>query len=101
MANGLYTNSELMDSIIIDLNNSIKDVISGQYIHACVMVSGISQKLVNLRKTIDDDLKSKDKKIEDLKLALREAGHEVIEVSEEQLASTEEKEGGGSGGNNT
>ena len=85
MANGLYTNSELVDSIILDLNNLPKELIDGQFIQACSLITQMSQKLINLRKTIDSDLKSRDKTIENLKAEIRNLGGEVIDVKGEVL----------------
>ena len=85
MSKGLYTNSELLDSIIIDLNNTIKEFLDGQYIQVCYNITSISQKLVNLRQTIDNDLKNRDQTIETLKNELRMAGHEVIDVAPDKL----------------
>ncbi len=85
MANGLYTNAELVDSIIVDLNSVIAKALDGQYIQACGTITQIAQKLVNLRTTIDRDLQSRDAHIEDLKAELRACGHEVIDVPEQDL----------------
>jgi hypothetical protein len=59
--NGLLTNSELIDSVLDDLNNALKAQASGQYVQSCIIVSNIAQKLVNLRKTIDNDLKDSER----------------------------------------
>lgn len=82
---GLYTNSELVDTIIVDLNNIIKETVNGQYIQACTIITQTAQKLINLRTAIDNDLKSKDKTIDDLKAALRRAGVEVIDIPAAEL----------------
>lgn len=80
MADGLYTNTELMDSVIVDLNNTLKELFSGQYIQACCHVTQMSQKLVNLRNTIDNDLKNRDETIATLKNELRNAGVTVEDI---------------------
>ena len=85
MANGLYTNTELMDSVIVDLNNTLKELFSGQYIQACCNVTQMSQKLVNLRNTINNDLNNRDETIKTLKDRLRKAGVEVIDVPAEDI----------------
>ena len=85
MANGLYTNSELVDSIILDLNNLPKELIDGQFIQGCSLIAQMSQKLINLRQTIDNDLKSRDETIESLKREIRNLGGEVIDVKGEVL----------------
>ena len=82
MADGLYRHTELIDTIIVDLNNMLKDQLNGQYIQACRDVTQMVQKLLNIRATIDNDIKSRDQCIEDLKRQLRAAGHEIIEVDQ-------------------
>ena len=85
MAKGIYTNSELIDTIIVDLNNMIKEALSGQYVQICYIVTAMTQKLMNLKKGIDADLASKDKVIEQLKDQLRAAGEEVEDMTTEEF----------------
>ena len=80
MANGIYTNSELVKSLVADLNALIKNELCGEYVMACAIVTGMAQKLMNLQKTIDNDLKNRDETIEMLKERLRACGQEVVEV---------------------
>ena len=93
MANGLFSNSELIDSLINDLNEVIRQTVSGQYLQACINVTGMTQKLTNLRKTIDNDLKNRDETIETLKQQLRAAGQSVVDVTAEQYAKEFQKDG--------
>lgn len=79
MANGLYNNTELVDSIIVDLNSLLKEQISGQYIGACNIVTQITQKLINLKQGIVNDLKAKDEKIETLKGCIKDCGGDVLD----------------------
>ena len=95
MAKGLYTNSELVDSLINDLNNLLKEALNGQYIQACCAVHVMAQKLLNLRKTIDADLENRNQVIEKLKRELRETGHEVQEIPIENLMTKDGAENGG------
>lgn len=88
----MYTNSELIDSVLDDLNNALKAQASGQYVQGCIIVSTIAQKLVNLRKTIDNDLKDQERTINELKEQLRKLGHEIIEVSPEEFTQGEQNE---------
>ena len=92
MANGFYTNVELIDSIIIDLNSCIKEVADGQYIQACNMVTQMSQKLVNLRNTVDNDLKNREQVIEELTAKLRAAGVEMTKVAPEEFIKSVDSE---------
>ena len=85
MANGMYTNSELIDTIIVDINNVLKDMMNGQFIDICFIVTSMTQKLTNLKKGIDTDLANKDKTIETLKQELRDAGCEIEEFTPDEL----------------
>lgn len=94
MEKGTYTNTELINSIIVDLNNMIKEEISGQYINACNMVNQIAQKLVCLQSGIDKDIKNRERTIEILKQELRDAGQEVTDYTAQEFFSKTEKDGG-------
>lgn len=83
--NGLLTNKELINSIINDLNEYLKAQASGQMLQAAAIMAGVSQKLLNLYRTVDDDLKNRDETIDSLKQQLRAAGVEVIDVPPEKL----------------
>ena len=83
--NGILTNKELINSIINDLNEYLKAQASGQMLQAAAIMAGVSQKLLNLYKTVDDDLKNRDETIDSLKQQLRAAGVEVIDVPPEKL----------------
>ena len=85
MGKGVYTNSELVDTIIVDLNNMIKEALSGPYVQICYIVTGMTQKLMNLKKGIDADLTSKDKVIEQLKEQLRNLGQEIEDLTAEEF----------------
>lgn len=95
MANGTYTNSELVDTLILDLNNLPKQLIDGQYIQFCSVVAQMGQKLINLREGIKKDLEGKDRTIEQLKQALRNTGQVVEDMTPEQLISEMKGEGNG------
>ena len=96
MAKGLLTNKELVESLILDLNSLPKALVDGQFIQFCSTVSQMGQKLGNLCKTIDDDLKNRDKIIETLKEELRLAGHEVNDMTPQQFVDDfmNKKDGG-------
>lgn len=85
MASGTYTNSELIETILNDLNDYMKAQAHNQYVQACIIMSNIAQKLVNLRNGIDADMKSKNETIENLKTELRKRGVDIIDVPVEQL----------------
>ena len=64
---GLMDNEGLCDSLIIDLNNITKQLMTGQYIQFCTLVVSMSQKLINLKKGITNDMQSMKDKVEGLK----------------------------------
>lgn len=79
MAKGLYTNAELIGSVIDDLNTVLKIAMTGQPLQACAVLTGTVQKLINLQKTINDDLTNRDETIKSLKDELRKHGVEIVE----------------------
>ena len=79
MSKGIYTNSELIEMVLDDLNTALKLQCIGQHLQACVIMTGIVQKLTNLRGSIDNDLKNRDETIETLKKELRKHGVEIVE----------------------
>lgn len=93
MAKDLMTNSELISSIIVDLNSLPKCLIDGQFIQFCNIVTSMGQKLVNLRNTIDNDLKNREKTIETLKEELRNAGHGVKDMTPQEFIDSISKDG--------
>ncbi len=97
MANGLYTNRELVDTIIEDLNLLPRHLIEKEFVAFCNTVGRMGQKLANLRTAIDDDLKYKDEQIEDLKRCLAAAGIETHEIPASEIEFVEEKDGAGDG----
>jgi len=98
MANGIYTNAETVDTIIADMNNLLRAAHEGQYVQACAVVTQIAQKLINLREGIKADLASKDKTIEELKQALRNAGEMVEDISPEELLAEQNGKAGAADG---
>lgn len=64
---GLFDSEGLIDSMILDLNNLSKCLMTGQYIQYCAIVSGMGQKLVKLKDGMKVDLESMKEKVEELK----------------------------------
>lgn len=79
------TNKEIVGSLIQDLNNLVKEQQTGQHLQACQIIVSMTQKLANLYKTIDDDLKNRDETIATLKDELRKRGVEVVNVAPENI----------------
>ena len=94
MTKGLFNSEELIDTIIVDMNNMIKEALSGQYVQICYIVTSMTQKLMNLKKGIEADLASKDKVIEQLKDQLRAAGAEVEDMTPEEFVKKYGKKDG-------
>lgn len=99
MANGVYSNAELIDTLIVDLNNLLSKAVAGQYIQACGIVSAMAQKLVNLRDSIPADLAGKDRVIEELKAQLRNMGATVVDMTPEEYIAELKKDGANDGSN--
>jgi hypothetical protein len=85
MANGVYTNVEMVESIILDLNNLPKGMIAGQFIQSCALVAQMGQKLACLRNGIKKEIENKNKIIEELKQQLRNTGTEVVDMPIEEF----------------
>lgn len=83
--NGIYTHSELIDSILQDLNSLVKCHMIGEHVTACAIMTGISQKLLKLKEGVANDLKNREETIEQLKEELRACGREVIDVPVENI----------------
>lgn len=98
MANGIYTNSELVDTMLSDMNNLLRYGLDGQYVQACAVVTQIAQKLVTLRDSIKADIANKDKTIEELKQALRNAGNVVEDITPEELLAEQSGKAGAANG---
>ena len=67
---GFLDNEGMVDSLIVDCNNAVKELISGQYIAFCDLMVQMVRKLANLKKGIISDLKSRDEQIEELQKLL-------------------------------
>ena len=97
--NGLFTNEELIDTIINDVNAVIKNALSGNYVLSCSYITQITQKLVNLKKGIAEDMNHRNKTIEDLKQQLKLYNPELTDVTPEQFLNDLKKDGAENGGN--
>lgn len=98
MAKDILTNAELIDSLISELNSLPKMLINGQFVLFCGTIYQMWQKLKNLRNTIDNDIKNRNQTIEILKEELRNAGHNVEEMTPQQFIDSM-KDGAENGSN--
>ena len=64
---GFYDNDGLIDTLIVDCNELVNDLKTGNNIRFCGRLVGMVQKLTNLQKGIRDDIASRDAQIEELK----------------------------------
>lgn len=93
MADGVYTNVELIETILVDLNNMIKELFNGQYINVCGDMNQIAKKLLILRENVDNDLKNREQIIEQLKEQLRNAGRDIVEYTPQEYVEKMKKDG--------
>jgi len=90
MANGLYSNEELIDTLIVDCNNAVKSIVSGQYIAFCVAMEQMVQKLANLKTGVANDLRNREENIAMLEKRLADLGHPVQKIMADELLKKEE-----------
>ena len=98
MAKGFYTNIELVDTLLVDINRLPTLLYQGQNIAFCDSIAKMGQKLALLKNGIQADLDSKDKQIEHLKDQLRSAGYEVEDMSAEEFVKKYGKKDGDNNG---
>ena len=63
---GLFDSDGLIDSMILDCNNLVKQLAHGDFVLFCQTVVYMVQKLSNLKKGINSDMKSLQEQIDDL-----------------------------------
>lgn len=96
----MLTNEELIESLIKDVNNLVKNIAAGQYVQFCLLVTQITQKLLNLKSGIKSDMDNKNSVIESLKETIRSMGEDVVDMSvEEYMKNQMTKDGAENGGN--
>ena len=69
---GLYDNEGLIDTLIVDCNESIKLAMSGQYIAWCNLHVQMVKKLANLKNGVIQDKKSLQEQIDNLKAYIQD-----------------------------
>ena len=57
---------------------------AGQYVQFCLLVTQITQKLLNLKSGIKSDMDNKNSVIEALKETIRSMGEDVVDMSVEE-----------------
>lgn len=94
MAKGTYTNLELVDTLIVDLNRIPTLLYQGQNIAFCDLIAKMGQRLGLLKQGIQADLDNKDKQIEHLKGQLRSAGYEIENMTPDEFVEKYGKKDG-------
>lgn len=64
---GLYDNEGLLDSIIVDCENAVKQLTTGNHLAWCGIMYSMAQKLICLKNGIKNESDSMKNKIEELK----------------------------------
>ena len=82
---GLLDNEGLIDSLIMDCNNAIKQIVCGNYLAWCNITVEIVRKLGNLKKGMLDDLRSRDERIMELKCQLDEKLKKIDELTKKAV----------------
>lgn len=82
---GLMDAEGLIDSLIIDCNNAVKAVASGEYIRWCGISVQMVQKLSTLKQGITEDIKSRDQRIAELKKSNDELRQRIIEYQDKEV----------------
>lgn len=85
MANGLYSNEELIDTLIMDCNNAVNAVMGSNGIQWCKIMLDMVVKLTNLKEGIANDMKNREETITMLTQRLKDAGAEVQNVDINEL----------------
>lgn len=83
---GLFDAEGMIDSLIIDCNNAVKAVASGEYIGWCGISVQMVQKLSALKQGITADIKSREERIGELKKANDEMRQRIIEYQKEEVS---------------
>ena len=81
---GLLDNEGLIDSLIVDVNNVVKDLVSGQYISFTRTINYMIQKLANLKNNYKIEISSRDEEIARLRDELQKIGDDLYGTTAEQ-----------------
>lgn len=81
----MITNEELLDSIIVDCNNSVKELATGQFLAWCAVMTNIVQKLAALKNGMKLEAEGREKTIKALKDQLILEGYDLVDYNIEDL----------------
>lgn len=71
---------QIIESVFDDINNMLKAALNGQPIQSCAILTGIAQKIMTIRTGVENEMKTRDTTIEQLKQELQKRGVEVAEI---------------------
>ena len=71
---------QIIESVFDDINNMLKAALNGQPIQSCAILTGIAQKVMTIRTGVENEMKTRDTTIEQLKQELQKRGVEVAEI---------------------
>lgn len=88
---GLLDSDGLMQSLLIDCNNAVKMIVSGQYIAFCNTISEMGQKITALRDGYNKEIANRDTQIEELKAYNNELYQRCTGISVEEGTAPKEE----------
>ena len=94
MSSGLMNTNELLDSLIVECDCAVKDLISHGYIGFCAHMVAIVQKLGALKAGYGKDMKNREETIEALRAEIRRLGGTVEDMPIGEFLGGEKQNGG-------
>lgn len=82
---GIMNNVGLIESLIVDCNDAVRNCVGGQYIAFCNVMVQMVRKLDILKKGVSNDMKNRDDAIRNLKDELKKCGRTVIDIAPQDL----------------
>ena len=85
MGTGIYSNTELIDSLIVDCNYAVKCCHCGEYVAFCSTIVQMVQKLGNLKTGVQNDIQNRETNIRFLEKRLSDLGHPIDKIDANDL----------------
>lgn len=83
--NGLFDAEGLIDSLIVDTNETVKSITGGNYIGWCKYNVQMVQKLAALKKGVTEEQAEREKQIEELRKENDELRQRIIEYQDKEV----------------
>lgn len=83
--NGLFDAEGLIDSLIVDTNETVKSIAGGNYIGWCKYNVQMVQKLAALKKGVTEEQTEQEKQIEELRKENDELRQRIIEYQDKEV----------------